>query len=321
MTASTPAGDASFVHSAMLYRSRRECLDFAVAFVADGMRNYEPVWLGLPPDKLASLSSALGPMTDDAEVTLADITEVGRNPGRLLGLAGAFVERHRHRPVRLIGEAVWAGRSAVEYPACVQHEALVNLAFDGRRVTAVCLYDASRLADQVLADARVTHPLIWSAGSYRPSPDYAVGVALERCNEPLATSPAAVTYTVAEFADLSPARQQGSRYGRLLGLSADGIADLQLIITELATNSLQHGNGKCWLAFWEHDGHLVCEARDTGFLDDPLAGRRPPSGEETSPRGLFVVNALADLVRIHTTPGGTTIQAFLRLDRAAEDGR
>ncbi|EUA68708.1 regulator of sigma factor domain protein [Mycobacterium xenopi 4042] len=94
-----------------------------------------------------------------------------------------------------------------------------------------------------------------------------------------------MTYTVAEFADLSPARQQGSRYGRLLGLSADGIADLQLIITELATNSLQHGNGKCWLAFWEHDGHLVCEARDTGFLDDPLAGRRPPSGEETSPAG------------------------------------
>ncbi|EUA22837.1 putative regulator of sigma factor domain protein [Mycobacterium xenopi 3993] len=71
----------------------------------------------------------------------------------------------------------------------------------------------------------------------------------------------------------------------MLGLSADGIADLQLIITELATNSLQHGNGKCWLAFWEHDGHLVCEARDTGFLDDPLAGRRPPSGEETSPAG------------------------------------
>jgi anti-sigma regulatory factor (Ser/Thr protein kinase) len=321
MTTSTPAGDASFVHSALFYRSQQDCLDFVVAFVRDGVRNYEPIWVGLPRDKLASLSAAVGPRADDTEVILADITEVGRNPGRLLGLAGAFVERHHHRPVRLIGEPVWPGRSPVEYPACVQHEALVNLAFDGRRVTGICLYDASRLADRVLADARVTHPLVWTDGTHRPSPEYAVDLALERCNEALTTSPAAVTYTVAEFADLSPARQQGSRYGRLLGLSADGIANLQLIITELATNSLQHGNGKCWLAWWEHNGYLVCEARDTGVLDDPLAGRRPPGGQGTSPRGLFVVNALADLVRTHTTPAGTTIQAFLRLDGAGEGMR
>jgi anti-sigma regulatory factor (Ser/Thr protein kinase) len=252
-------------------------------------------------------------------VTLADITEVGRNPARLLGVVGGFAERHRHRPVRLIGEPVWPGRTAVEYPACVQHEALVNLAFDGHRGTGLCLYDASRLPDTVLADARITHPLICVDGSYQRSADYAIDVALQRCNEPLTTSLAAVTYTVSELANLSAARQQGSRYGRLLGLPADSIADLQLIITELATNSLQHGNGRCRLAFWEHSGYLVCEARDTGILDDPLAGRRPPNGDGKSPRGLFVVNALADLVRIHATPAGTTIQVFLRLGRLTED--
>ncbi|WP_375487944.1 anti-sigma factor RsbA family regulatory protein [uncultured Mycobacterium sp.] len=320
MTASPPAHDAGFVHSALLYRSEQEYIDLVVASISEALNNYEPVWAAVPGDKLASLCDALGPLADETDVTLADVTEVGRNPARLLGVAGGFAQRHRHRPVRLIGEPVWAGRTAVEYPACLQHEALVNLAFDGHRGTGLCLYDASQLADTVLADARITHPLICVDGSYQRSADYAIDVALQRCNEPLATSPAAVTYTVSELANLSAARQQASRYGRLLGLPAESIADLKLIITELATNSLQHGNGTCRLGFWEHGGYLVCEARDAGFLDDPLAGRRPPSGDENGQRGLFVVNALADLVRIHATPAGTTIQVFLRLlDRAAEE--
>jgi len=317
MTTITPAQDASLVHSALFYRSQRECLDSVVAAVQDGVRNYEPVWVGVPRDKLASLSDALGPVADDTEVTLADITEVGRNPGRLLGLAGAFVERHRHRPVRLIGEPVWPGRRSVEYPACVQHEALVNLAFADRRVTGICLYDASRLADRVLADARVTHPLIWVDGRHRPSRDYAVDVALERCNEPLTTNPAAVTYTVAAFADLRPARRYGGRYARLLGMSDEAIADLQLIITELATNSLDHSGGPCRLALWHTDGYVVCEARDDGQSADPLAGRRPPAGAGSGPYGLFVVNAVADLVRTHISADGTTIHAYLRRDRFA----
>jgi hypothetical protein len=73
-------------------------------------------------------------------------------------------------------------------------------------------------------------------------------------------------------------------------------------------------NGACRLAFWRDNEHLVCEARDTGRLDDPLAGRRPPGAGGTASRGLFLVNAMADLVRTHTTTSGTTIQAYLRLD-------
>jgi anti-sigma regulatory factor (Ser/Thr protein kinase) len=132
------------------------------------------------------------------------------------------------------------------------------------------------------------------------------------CNQPLATNPVAVTYTVCEPADLAGARRCGTRYARLLGMSADRIADAQLITTELATNSLAHGGGVCWLAFWHDSGHLVCEARDIGHLADPLVGRRPPA-EGSGPYGLFVVNAIADLVRTHTSPSGTTIHAYLRL--------
>src|SRR5262249_12603208 len=81
--------------------------------------------------------------------------------------------------------------------------------------------------------------------------------------------------------------------------------------TELAANSVQHADAPCRLAFWQRDGNLVCQARDTGQLDDPLAGRLPSPPDAAGGRGLFLVNAIADLVRTHTSRDGTTIQAYL----------
>jgi hypothetical protein len=87
-----------------------------------------------------------------------------------------------------------------------------------------------------------------------------------------------------------------------------------LVATELATNSLMYTDGACRLAFWRNDEHLVCEARDSGRLDDPLAGRLNPGSSGPASRGLFLVNAISDLVLTHSTTAGTTIQAYLRFD-------
>ena len=177
-------------------------------------------------------------------------------------------------------------------------------------MTGLCLYDASRLDEDVLAGARATHPLLWRCGSLHRSAEYAPDDVLARCNQPLPANPGAVTYTVSKTADLRPARSFAVDYASWVGLSADGTEDLQLIATELATNSLMYTSGACRLAFWRDNEHLVCEARDTGRLDDPLAGRRPPGASGTASRGLFLVNAMADLVRTHTTTSGTTIRGI-----------
>jgi anti-sigma regulatory factor (Ser/Thr protein kinase) len=319
-TGSQAVEDGCAAHTAVFYQSEREYLDIVQAFVRDGLDKGELAWVAVPAEKVEPLRDALSataPLTDD--VTVVDITRLGRNPGRILGLTGAFLEQHPDRPVRMLGEPVWPGRTAVEYPACLQFEALVNLAFGGLDVKCACLYDAARLDDSILADAHVTHPLVEQGGSQQRSAQYSVDAALHRGNQPLQTSPVALTFTVGAPSDLSGARQHSTRYGRLLGLSPDRIADLQLIVTELATNSLQHGGGTSRLAFWEYDGHLVCEVRDSGHLTDPLVGRRPPAKDRPSPSGLFVVNALADLVRTYTSPDGTTIQAYLRLDRPVDE--
>jgi anti-sigma regulatory factor (Ser/Thr protein kinase) len=303
----------NFDHSALLYRSEREYVDSLMRFISEGMDRAQPVFVAIPGDRLALLRGALGDAA--ANLTMTDITDLGRNPGRILAAELAFVERHRHRHVRLVAEPVWAGRTDLEYPACVQHEALANIAFAGCDVTGLCPYDASRLDDSILADVLVTHPLIWQGGSRKRSPEYALDAALDQGNQPLPTNPAAVTYTVSEPADLPRARSRGGRYGRLLGMSADKIADLKLIATELATNSLSHAGGPCRLAFWYQAGHVVCEARDIGQWADPLAGRRPPAPAGSGAYGLFVVNAVADLLRSYTTSAGTTIHAYLRHDR------
>ncbi|MGH3262856.1 MAG: ATP-binding protein [Trebonia sp.] len=169
-----------------------------------------------------------------------------------------------------------------------------------------------------MADARTTHPWLWRAGSRQRSGEYAPEDALAHCNQPLMTDATGATYTVTKFADLSAARSFASRYARGLGLPGERVADLELIVTELATNSLEHANSACRLAFWRYGGQLVCEARDDGRLDDPLAGRLAPKPDEATGRGLFLVNALADLVRSHTTHRGTTINAHLRLACTAQ---
>jgi anti-sigma regulatory factor (Ser/Thr protein kinase) len=303
-------------HSALLYHSEREYVDWLVQFIEEGLFLGQPILLAVPGDKLATLCGALGGAA--AEVTTADITDFGRNPGRILAGQLAFAERHAGQHVRLIAEPAWAGRSASEYLACMQHEALANIALGGSDVTGLCPYDASCLDESVLAHVRLTHPQIWLGGSRRQSPEYAVDAALDQCNEPLLTSAAAVTHTVEQAADLAGTRRCGERYGRLLGMSADRLADLLLVATELATNSLDHAGGACRMAFWYENGYVVCEARDMGCWDDPLAGRRPPVAGSAGPYGLFVVNAIADLLRTHSTDAGTTIQAYLRLDDSAE---
>ena len=205
---------------------------------------------------------------------MADITEVARNPSRFLALEGSFVEENPDRRVRIVSQVVWPGRTADERLACMQHEALVNGAFEGRHVTALCLYDASRLDEDVLAGARATHPLLWKCGSPHRSAEYAPDDVLAHCNQPLPANPGAVTYMVRKSADLRPARSFAVNYADWVGLSQDGIEDLQLVATELATNSLMYTDGACRLAFWRDDDHLVCEARDSGRIDDPLVGRR-----------------------------------------------
>jgi MEDS: MEthanogen/methylotroph, DcmR Sensory domain/Histidine kinase-like ATPase domain len=303
----------SFVHPAFLYRTEQDYLDCLLPFISDAVVADQPVLVAVPGPNLAVLAQGLGQLA--AKVVMADMTEVGRNPSRILGeVLSRFVEKHPAEPVRIIGEPIWPSRSDVEYPACVQHEALINRAFTGRDVTVLCPYDVSQLDPEVIADARRTHPVLWQNGILdHDNAAYAPEAVLARYNRPLLSDPTAVRYTARKLGDLAGARAFAGAYAQWFGVCPDQTADLQLIASELTTASLTRVGGTCRLALWRQDGHVVCEARDDGCLDDPLAGRRPYDSDSDRGRGLYVVNAVADLVRTYTTADETTIQAYLRL--------
>ncbi|MFF0157951.1 anti-sigma factor RsbA family regulatory protein [Streptomyces sp. NPDC005263] len=303
-----------FVHPALFYGDEREYLAGTVSFVREGLRAGDPVAVAVPGDNLALIRDALG--ADADAVRLLDMTEAGRNPGRIIpGVLRAFADAQPSgRRVRIIGEPIWAGRSDTEYPACVQHEALINAAFTGRTVSILCPYDTRRLAPQVIADAYATHPTVIhggtgpGAGSEAYDPDGVVA----RYNEPLA-----LVEDVPAFAfdaeSLSHARHVATDVAAQLGLTGVRLQDLALVTAELTTNSVVHGGGSGALRVWAQDGNVLCEVRDKGRLTDPLAGRRPASRDQRGGRGLLMVNLVSDLVRVHMGADGTTVRCWFAL--------
>ncbi|MFF9085271.1 anti-sigma factor RsbA family regulatory protein [Streptomyces sp. NPDC014991] len=304
-----------FVHPALFYGDAREYLSGTVPFVRAALAAGEPVAVAVPGENLRLIQDELG--ADGDAVRFLDMREAGRNPGRIIpGVLRAFADAQPPgRRVHIIGEPVWAGRSPAEYPACAQHEALINAAFQGREITILCPYDTSRLDERALADAHATHPVVIPAGSAgeRTSAAYDPDGVVARYNEPLPPVPDGPDLLAVSFDEdvLAAVRHSATGHGARLGLSGLALENLALITAELTTNSVVHGGGTGVLTVWPDSGYVLCQVRDGGRLADPLAGRRPAARDQRGGRGLLLVNLVADLVRVHTGPEGTTIRAYL----------
>jgi anti-sigma regulatory factor (Ser/Thr protein kinase) len=309
MTAADP-----FVHPALFYADEREYLAGTVPFLRAGLEAGEPAAVAVPGENLGLIRDALGDAA--GAVRFLDMREAGRNPGRIIpGVLRAFADAQPPGTrVRIIGEPIWAGRTPAEYPACVQHEALINAAFQGRTATILCPYDILRLEPRVIADAHATHPTVVQGGSGQEqhSRAYAPSDVVARYNEPLPPVPDGVAFGFDE-ASLFAARHLAAEEAARLGLTPARTEDLALVTAELTTNSVVHGGGSGALRVWAEDGHVVCEVRDKGRLTDPLAGRRPASRDQRGGRGLLVVNLVTDLVRVHTGPDGTTVRCWFAI--------
>jgi anti-sigma regulatory factor (Ser/Thr protein kinase) len=301
-----------FAHPALLYRDGDEYLSATVPFIRDGLAAGEPVAAAVPTANLASLRSALG--ADADRVTWRDMTVAGRNPGAIIPtVLIAFANAHAGRRVRIIGEPIWAGRTDAEYPACAQHEALINAAFADRAATILCPYDISALDPAWVDDAHRTHPVMvtatrrWDSRHYTDPVGFAAGF-----NHALPEPPPGARTVVVDVFTVRGARRFVAEQADRAGLSADRIPDLTLAVNELAANAIRHGGGSGRLAVWVEDDYLLCQLSDTGHVADPLAGRIPPRLGARGGRGLMMVNQLCDLVRVHTSANGTTTRIHMR---------
>lgn len=298
-----------FAHPALFYRGAQEYVAGTVPFIEEGLAAGEPVAVAVPASNLGPLRAELGASAE--QVRFIDMSWAGRNPGRIIPkVLRGFADAYLAKRVRIIGEPIWPARTPAEYPACVQHEALINKAFHGRNVTILCPYDAVRLNAGWLADAYTTHPVVVVDGREERSTTYDADGAVSASNELLVPPPWAVVFAF-DVDRLSGARDLAVELAKRLDLPGERLDDFSLAVTELTTNSVQHGGGSGTVSVWGYGAQIVCEVRDRGWLRDPLAGRRPPQRDRPGGRGLLMVHNLADLVRVHTGPEGTTVRVYM----------
>jgi anti-sigma regulatory factor (Ser/Thr protein kinase) len=291
-----------FDHPALFYRGWADYLAGTVPFIRDGLAADQRVAVAVPGPNLQLLRSALG--GDAGRIRMLDMTTVGRNPGQIIpGVLRAFADESADGGrVRIIGEPIWPGRTDVEYPACVQHEALINRAFEGRPVTILCPYHAAGLAPEVLADAEATHPVLVDREGERRSPAFAPDTVVDRYNLPLPVPPGDCATLRFDIDGLAAVRRFVSGHAAAAGLSEARVDDLMMVVNELATNSVVHGGGGGTVRIWAEPGHVGCETSDAGQIVDPLAGRTPVPLTGESGRGLLLVNRLADRVYFRRSP-------------------
>ncbi|MFB7719611.1 anti-sigma factor RsbA family regulatory protein [Nocardia sp. NPDC056100] len=308
MLATVTADDRTepFEHPALFYRDADEYLSGTLAFIYEGLVRDEPVAVAVPTANLELIRAALGASAD--AVRLMDMTVEGRNPGRIIpGVLRAFTDTHPGKRVRIVGEPVWADRSESEYPACAQHEALINTAFAGREVSILCPYNMTELPAHMVADAHATHPILIDHSGRNHSGAYDPDSIVASYNRPLPAPPADAMVFEFEASTLTRVRHAAMAYARDIGMSEYRLVDAELIIAETITNSVVHGGGRGTLSTWTRDGQLCLQVHDAGHITNPLAGRLPAPPRVPGGRGLLLVNQLAELVRIHTGPQGTVL--------------
>lgn len=298
-------GPPAFEHEALFYGDLGHFVVATAAFVEEGLAAAEPVMVALLPERTEPLRDRLGP--DGRRVRFVDMAELGRNPARIIPAWRRFVDEHDGAStLRGIGEPLWADRGPDELTECQRHEALLNTAFDGGRPwRLLCPYDTASLAEDVLEEARRSHPHLLQQGRRRPSPSYDGAPAVFDGELP---EPLVVTGDERfEAVSLRALRASVSRWASTV-LPASLASDLVLAAHEMATNCIRHGGGSGRLRYWREGATAVVEVAAPGKFDEPLLGRVTPLPDDEGGRGLWLANQLCDLVQLRSSSNGTVVR-------------
>ncbi|HKP90763.1 MAG TPA: anti-sigma factor RsbA family regulatory protein [Thermoleophilaceae bacterium] len=299
-----------FEHEALLYAGDDEFVELTSGFVREGLAQGEPVLVMVGARKIGLLREALG--ADAGAVRFGDMEEVGCNPARIIPAWRDFADEDADRPMRGVGEPIWAGRSSDELVECQTHESLLNLAFaDAPAFRLLCPYDASALPPEVIDEARRSHPLV-SDGEVRwTSVAYRANTATAGLEKPLGSPPDDARELGFGLESIGDVRSLVGAEAAAAGLEAERAADLVLAASEAAANSIRHGGGHGTLRIWRGERTLVCDIRDSGRIGDPLAGRVAPVPD--GGRGIWLANHLCDLVQLRTHADGAVARLHMRL--------
>jgi len=294
-----------FQHQALIYDGSEDYLAGTLPFLWAGIEAGQSQLVAVGPEQTALLERELG--RDAERVRFLDMREVGRNPALIIPLWREFVDAGGGRPLRGIGEPVWAARSEAALDECQRHEALLNVAFDGSPAwSLLCPYDAATLGDEILELVAHSHPVVYRDGNAEESWSYVAEADSFAGRLP----PPAAPVESLDFGleELSEVRRRVTAAAERAGMDRGGIADLVTAASELAANSVMHGGGSGTLRLWVEEERLLTEVEDHGLIDEQLVGRLRPDIAQEGGRGLWLANQLCDLVQIRSGERGTTVR-------------
>jgi len=306
---------AALVHEALFYDDEASYLAGTMSFLESAAGAGEPVLVAVPDGRLDLLRAEVGATIGaDAVIRYVNMAEAGRNPNRILPwVLRSFIDEHLPRPVRIIGEPIWPGRPPEEVASAVAHEALINVALAGCAATVLCPYDLSGLPAGIRRYAERTHPVLVESKDRRASGGYTEpSDLLELLNQPLPEPRTAPEVLVFEANGLARVRHLVAERARGAGLPAERVADLQVAVNEVATNTLAHATGPGTLRVWREGDRVICEVRGPGHIRDWLAGRVRPAADSERGRGLLLANRLCDLIQTYTRPESTVTRLHMR---------
>ncbi len=302
---------AAIGHIAMFYRSAADYVDGVASFVRDGLVAGLPVLVAVPPAALQRLRPALA--AEAGSLTFTDMSELGRNPARIIPAFRQFTDRHPGGSI-FVCEPIWAGRTAAEVAEATRHEDLVNTAFAGLPVTILCPYDAGHLDRGILQDAEATHPVILTGQASRPSPCYRRGeLAAEIAARRPPPPPEYAAVLDFDSGRLQTVRKLTRAECSAAGLTGIRVVDAVIAVNEAASNTITHAGSHGRLSIWCEGGELVCDVTDSGHIADPLAGRWPASPGALGGHGLRLISEVCDLVEVRSGAWGTSVRMHLAL--------
>lgn len=290
-----------FPHHALLYESADGFVAVIAPYIREALRADDPVMVVAREELLGGLREELA---DDAErLDLVDTNQWHERPYERLQ---AFRQRTKTVPegrtLRVIGEPLWKGSDAARREwACF--ESVLNVAFAGAPVQAVCPYDSPALPDTILEHAAHTHPLWFEKG---------IATRNSRYVEPGAfvPGPGATPPSDAEELPLdgSSLRARTRALAAELGVERARHDDLVLAVQEVVTNAELYGRAPVRARMWTEGPELVCRVEDVGSgIRDPLTGWLPPAEVGGGGWGLPIARTMCDAIEITEARPGTTV--------------
>lgn len=282
------------IHEALFYSSDEEFVARLTPFLRDAVAANHGAIAVTTESRIELLRRRLG--ADADAVSFFDAAAWYRRPGAALVAWHDTFEQQLTEGfafVRAFGEIEF-GSDEARIRRWTRYESLLNNAFSGRPAWIVCAYDTQASPEQILADARRTHPVVSTSSGRESSPPHFDEPTLGADVAAAGERPGAHEHssaTVSQPHDLAGFRRSVRWGAHSVGLAADVVDDLLLAVGQLVRTSLAAEGASATVRTARENGEWFCEVRS----DRSGSDAHPLNADDV---GVLIGRVISDRVEV-----------------------